>query len=106
MKRYDICWADLEPVRGAEMAKTRPVVVVSLDTLNERLQTVTICPLATQLHPQWRSRVQVRCAGKLVEIAVDQIRTLSKTRLGGKTGALSAADAAALRRLITEMYGE
>ena len=40
------------------------------------------------------------------EIAVDQIRTISKQRLGRKLGALSEREAAALRRTITEMYGE
>jgi len=106
MKRYDILWADLDPVRGSEIAKTRPVVVVSLDVLNDRLSTVTVCPLTSQLHPGWRSRVQIRCAGKLAEIAVDQIRTISKQRLGEKLSSLSGDDASALRRVITEMYGE
>ncbi len=88
------------------MAKTRPVVVVSLDVLNEVLQTVTICPLTTQLHLTWRSRLQVRCGREPAEIAADQIRTISKSRLGSKLGTLSAREAAALRRLLTEMYGE
>jgi mRNA-degrading endonuclease toxin of MazEF toxin-antitoxin module len=42
----------------------------------------------------------------LTLIAVDQIRTVSKARLGKKLGALSNDGAGALRRLITEMYGE
>jgi mRNA-degrading endonuclease toxin of MazEF toxin-antitoxin module len=37
---------------------------------------------------------------------VDQIRTISKARVGKKVGMLTAAEAGALRRLITEMYGE
>lgn len=106
MNRYDIVWANRDPVEGSEMAKTRPVVIVSLDVLNERLQTVTVCPLTSQRHPRWRSRLQVRCAGKPAEIAADQIRTLSKARIGRKIGALSIAEAAALRRLLTELYGE
>ena len=106
MKRYDIVWAELDPVRGSEIAKTRPVVIVSLDVLNDVLATVTVCPLTSQLHPGWRSRIQIRCAGKPAEIAVDQIRTISKHRLGGGLDALSEGDAAALRRVITEMYGE
>jgi mRNA interferase MazF len=88
------------------MAKTRPAVIVSLDELNERLQTITVCPLTTQLHPTWRSRLQVRCGRHPAEIAVDQIRTISKSRLGRKVDRLSEADAATLRRVITEMYGE
>ncbi|HEY3352850.1 MAG TPA: type II toxin-antitoxin system PemK/MazF family toxin [Polyangia bacterium] len=106
MKRYEMRWASLDPTQGAEMAKTRPVVIVSLDALNARLETVTVCPLTTQLHPAWRSRMQVRCGRQAAEIAVDQIRTISKARLGRRIGRLSDDEAAAVRRLITEMYGE
>jgi mRNA interferase MazF len=106
VKRYEVRWAALDPVQGAEMAKTRPVVIVSLDALNERLQTITVCPLTSQLHPTWRTRLGVRIGKRSAEIAVDQIRTISKSRLGQKMGSLSQRDAGALRRLITEMYGE
>lgn len=106
MKRYEVRWADLDPTQGSEMARTRPVVIVSLDVLNARLQTLTVCPLTTQLHPTWRTRLTVRVAKRQAEIAVDQIRTISKARLGKKLGALTPNDASALRRLITEMYGE
>ncbi len=106
VKRYEVRWAHLDPAKGSGTAKTRPVVIVSLDVLNERLQTITVCPLMTQLHPTWRTRVAVRVAKRQAEIAVDEIRTISKARLGKKLGALSGAEASALRRLITEMYGE
>lgn len=106
VKRYEVRWAILDPSRGAEMAKTRPVVIVSLDELNARLQTVTICPITSQLHPAWRCRLPVRCVGRPAEIAVDQIRTVSKTRLGPRIASLSDEAASSLRRLITEMLGE
>jgi len=106
LKRYEVRWAFLDPSRGAEMAKTRPVVIVSLDELNAQLPTVTVCPITSQLHPAWRCRLPVRCGGRAAEIAVDQIRTISKARLGSSMGALSEDEASALRRLITEMYGE
>jgi mRNA interferase MazF len=106
VKRYEIRWAMLDPTLGSEMSKTRPVVIVSLDVLNDRLPTVTICPLTTQLHRAWRTRLGVRVGRRDAEIAVDQIRTISKARLGRKLGKLSERDAGALRRLITEMYGE
>ena len=88
------------------MAKTRPVVIVSLDALNERLETVVVCPLTTQLHPAWRTRLGVRIGRRNAEIAVDQIRTISTSRLGRRVGTLSGAQAGALRRMLTEMYGE
>jgi mRNA interferase MazF len=106
VKRYEIRWATLNPVEGAEMAKTRPVVIVSLDVLNDRLATVTICPLTTHLHPTWRSRLQLQVGKRTGEVAVDQIRTVSKSRLGRRMGKLSNDEATALRRIITEMYGE
>ena len=106
MKRYDIFWADLNPTLGSEISKTRPVVIVSLDVLNAALATVTVCPLTSQVHPGWRSRVSINCAGKPAEIAVDQIRTISKQRLGRKIACLTENEASVLRRVITEMYGE
>lgn len=106
VKRYEVRWADLDPSRGAEMAKTRPVVIVSLDELNARLQTVTVCPITSRLHPVWRCRLPVRCEGRPAEIAVDQIRAVSKTRLGSRIASLSDDEASSLRRLITEMFGE
>ena len=106
MKRYDIFWAELVPTVGSEMAKTRPIVIVSLDALNKRLQTITACPITSQIHFGWRCRMQITLQRKDAEIAVDQIRTISTNRLGDAIGALSESEAAALRRLITEMYGE
>ena len=106
MKRYEIRWTARDPAQGAEMAKTRPAVIVSLDALNQRLQTVTMCPLTSEVHLTWRSRLQVRCGGRPAEVAVDHIRTVSKVRLGDKIGSLRKDEAAALRRVITEMYGE
>ncbi len=104
-RRYDIHWVRLEPTRGSELRKTRPAVLVSLDALNRVLETVVICPLTSQLHPDWRTRLSVKVADKHAEIAVDQIRAVGKERLGKKLGALSSRDAAALRRLLSEMYG-
>lgn len=105
MKRYEIRWASLDPVLGSEMAKRRPVVIVSRNELNARIDTVTACPLTTSLHPTWRTRLAVRVDRKDAEVAVDQIRTISKARLGNKLGVLSAKEAAALRRLVVEAYG-
>ena len=104
MRRYEVRWTRLDPTLGSEMAKRRPSVIVSLDALNSRLETVTVCPLTSQLHPAWRTRLAVRVAGKAAEVAVDQIRTVSKARLGSRIATLSRKDAAALRRVITEMY--
>jgi len=106
VERYGIYLADLNPTRGAEIAKTRPVLVVSRDEMNRYLDTIGVCPLTAQLHPRWRSRIPVTCARRKAEIAVDQIRTISKDRLVKRLDSLSVTDAARVRRLIVEMYGE
>ncbi|MBI2218197.1 MAG: type II toxin-antitoxin system PemK/MazF family toxin [Candidatus Rokubacteria bacterium] len=106
IERYGIYLADLDPTRGREIAKTRPVVVVSLDAMNRYLDIVVVCPLTTRLHPRWRSRIQCVCASRRAEIAVDQIRTVSKERLSRRVDRLAPSLAARVRRLITEMYGE
>ena len=102
--RYGLYWAQLDPTRGSEIAKTRPVVVVSPDEMNRRLETVVICPLTSQLHPHWASRVQCTCDGVASEIAVDQIRTVSKSRLTRQLGRLDAATAQELRQAIALLY--
>jgi len=106
MKRYEIYWARLDPVEGSELGKTRPCVVVSLDALNSVLPTVVVCPLTTVLRPAWRTRLPVTSAGRPADVCADQIRVVSKTRLARRIGALKPDEAAAVRELLAEMYGE
>jgi len=106
IKRYEIYFADLNPTIGSEIKKVHPVVVISQDEMNKYLETVVVCPLTSKLHPQWRTRLQINCANKKAEIAVDPIRTVSKQRLKEKIDKLSKIKAAQLRKLITDMYGE
>jgi len=106
VQRYHLYWAELDPARGSEIAKTRPVLVVSPDAMNQRIETVVACPLTSQLHPQWASRVACQCEGRPAEVAVDQIRTLSKARLGKSLGKIDAITAAEVRAVIRLLYAE
>jgi len=104
--RYSIYLANLDPTIGAEINKTRPIVVISDENMNKYLETIVACPLTTKIHKGWRSRIQIKCQGKNAEIAVDQIRTISRKRLIKKLDKLSASSAQLLRMRISEMYGE
>ena len=104
IQRYHLYWVTLDPSQGSEIAKTRPALVVSPDAMNKRLETVVICPLTSQLHPSWASRVQCECAGQPGEIAVDQIRTVSRNRLRQSIGKISAETAAEVRAVIALLY--
>jgi mRNA interferase MazF len=106
-KRYSVYWVDLDPTRGRELKKTRPAVIVSRDELNSVLDTVVICPLTSTIHLTWRTRLQIELNGRQSEIAVDQIRVVSKDRLTAKKiGDLSVKSGAALRDLLSEAYAQ
>ena len=105
IERFAIYLADLDPTRGGEIAKTRPVVVISHEAMNRHLDTVVVCPLTTKLHPQWRSRIQCKCAGRKAEIAVDRIRTIRKDRLMRRLDRLKSPLDVELRALFVEIYG-
>ena len=106
VRRYGLYWATLDPTQGSEIAKTRPVLVVSPDAMNQRIDTVVVCPLTSQLHPQWASRVACDCNGLPAEVAVDQIRTISKSRLGALLGKISTTTAAEVRTVIRQLYAQ
>jgi mRNA interferase MazF len=106
MKRYEVYWVYFDPTQGSEMAKRRPAVIVSRDELNRILPTLTVCPLTSTIHPTWRTRLQIVLEGKPAEIAGDQIRTVSTSRVGERIGTLETGEATRLRALFTELYGD
>jgi mRNA interferase MazF len=105
IERYAVYWVDLGPAQGSELQKTRPAVVISDAEMNRHLETVVVCPMTSRLHPRWPSRVQAEVEGRRAEIAVDQIRTVSRRRIGARLDSIDEDAAAALRHVITEMYG-
>ena len=48
IRRGEIRWADLNPVRGSERGGRRPVVVLSHDVFNERSGTVIAMAATSQ----------------------------------------------------------
>ena len=93
IKRGEIYLAALDPVMGREIAKTRPVAVVSNDKNNEFSGTVTILPL-TSKDPQTVYPFEVFVSRGTAniprdsKIKADQIRTLDRRRMIKRIGAL------------------
>jgi len=92
--RGDVWWVDFEPARGHEQGGTRPAVVVSNDIFNgSDAGLVVVVPLTTKARAL-RSFLRVEPPeGGLRQISFiicDQIRTLARSRLTRRTGALSA----------------
>ena len=46
-KKWDIVLVDLEPVKGGEINKVRPCLVISPNIMNFYLQTIIVAPLTT-----------------------------------------------------------
>lgn len=105
LDRYGVYWVNLDPVVGTEIARTRPAVIISDDAMNRVLGTVVVCPVTSRIHPRWPTRVQTSIGGQLAEIAVDQIRTIDKSRIGARLDQIDDAAAATLRHIVTLMYG-
>ena len=106
IKQYEIFLVNLDPTVGKKIKKTRPAVVISPFSMNNFLGTIVVCPMTTSIHPRWRSRIQTICARKKAEIAIDQIRAISKKRIVKKIDCLKKDEALQVRQVITEMYGE
>ena len=83
--RGDIWLATLDPTVGSEIQKTRPVLVVSPDSMNDHLRTVIIVPLTSGNHPAG-FRIPIHFAAKDGLLLLDQTRAIDKRRLKKKMG--------------------
>ncbi|WP_339811296.1 type II toxin-antitoxin system PemK/MazF family toxin [Zunongwangia profunda] len=80
LKQYSIVLVNLDPTIGSEIKKTRPCVVISPNEMNKYLNTIVLAPMTTNLK-KYPTRVSVKHNGKKGMIAIDQIRTVDKTRI-------------------------
>ena len=85
--RSEIWMVQLNPSLGSELKKIRPCVIVSPNEVNKYLNTVTVLPL-TSTSKQYPTRVPCVFKNKKGQIAIDQIRTIDKSRLVKKVGVL------------------
>ena len=92
IKQFDIWLADLNPSRGTEPGKTRPVVVVQTDLLNETHLSTLICPITSNVKKEIKLlRVHLKKGQieKLSDILVDQVRAIDNKRFLKKLGQLT-----------------
>ena len=105
IKRGDIFIATLDPAIGKEIAKTRPVVVVSNDINNQYSGTITILPITSKnLKKIYPFEVFISLGKtnlpKNSKIKADQIRTLDRRRLVKFIGKLEPEDLEAVDKAI------
>ena len=105
MRRGDVYWVNFEPALGGEIKKSRPAVIVSNDAANRAANRVQVVPLtskAERVRP-WEALVHVK--GRPAKALADQIRTVTKERLGSHEATLSRLDVLALEQAIRIQLG-
>lgn len=101
--RFGVYLVRLDPTVGREIAKTRPCIVVSPDEMNRHLDTVIIAPMTTA-QKRYPSRVACKFAGKEGQIALDQLRTVDRSRLVKHLGDLGSTTATQVVQTLLEMF--
>ena len=103
IKQYDIWLSDINPTRGTEPGKTRPVVIIQTDLLNETHLSTLICPVTTNVKSDvelLRVHLKKDQHSKLSDVLVDQIRAIDNNRLLKRLGALTKAQVLTLKNNI------
>jgi mRNA interferase MazF len=85
--RGDVYWVNLDPTVGTEIQKTRPALVVSPDDMNAALPRVLIAPITSQGQAK-SCRPELKFKGKSARVLLDQLRSVDKSRLSGRMGAV------------------
>lgn len=87
IKKWQIIRANLDPVIGSEQGKSRPVIVISEDAINDLLNIVNVLPITTRKAGRriYPNEVLLESGKYGLEnesiILCHQIRTLDKKRL-------------------------
>jgi mRNA interferase MazF len=92
IKQYDIWLADLNPTRGTEPGKTRPVVIIQTDLLNDTHLSTVVCAITTNVQPEaelLRVHLKKGQLDRLSDVLVDQIRAVDNRRLIKRLGKLT-----------------
>ncbi|ANB75463.1 type II toxin-antitoxin system PemK/MazF family toxin [Paraburkholderia phytofirmans] len=103
--RGDVWLVALDPTVGSEIQKTRPCVVVSPAELHDHLRTVIVAPMSTAGRAA-PFRVPLTFLRKKGLILLDQIRTVDKTRLVKRAGAVSDAALSNALSTLQEIFVE
>ena len=90
LKTGEVWLANLDPTVGSEIQKSRPCVVISPAEMHDYLRTVIVAPMTTGSRPAG-FRIAVTFQGKSGLILLDQVRTLDKSRLVKRLGAVHGA---------------
>ncbi len=75
-ERNDIIWLDFEPVKGKEIGKYRPALVLSSKEYNQKTGLLICCPISTSIRGQ-ATEVSIKNLDSPSVVASNLIQTLS-----------------------------
>ena len=103
MNKSEVYNVDLNPTNGSGMRKMRPAVIISPNVMNRNLNTVIIAPL-TRTIKGYPSRIPTTFGGITGEVALDQMRSVNKSRLKQKQGMIDASTLVKIQRVLVTMF--
>ena len=103
LKQYSIVLVNLDPTIGSEIKKTRPCVILSPNEINRFLNTIVVAPMTTNLK-KYPTRIQVKHNNKKGMVAIDQIRTIDKSRIIKKFDRLTKSEIGKCKDIIRETF--
>jgi mRNA interferase MazF len=103
VRRYDVFLVNLDPTQGSEIRKTRPCVVVSPDEMNRHIRTVIVAPM-TSTQRDYPTRIGLTFRRRKGQVALDQIRTVDKSRLVTHLGNLAEPRAREVADVLQRMF--
>ncbi len=102
-RRFDVFLINLDPTIGSEIRKTRPCLIVSPDEMNRHIHTVIVAPMTTA-GKNYPTRVSCKFQNKTGQIVLDQIRTIDKSRLIKKLGAIAPQTHSEVISVLQQMF--
>ena len=103
LKQYSVILVNLDPTIGSEIKKTRPCVILSPNEINRFLNTIIVAPMTTNLK-KYPTRIAVEHNNKKGMVAIDQIRTIDKSRIIKKFDRLSKSEIQKCMDIIKETF--
>jgi mRNA interferase MazF len=103
--RGEVWLTELDPTIGREIQKTRPCLIVSPDSMNRHLDTVTVMPMTSGSRPA-PFRVATTFGKKQGFLLADQLRTTDRHRLIRCVGTVDEATLTASLSVLREMFEE
>ena len=103
VEQFEIYWIDLNPTKGSEINKKRPCVVISPKEMTDNLHTLIVAPLTSTIR-NYPTRVTITVNKRKGQIALDQLRSIDKSRLSNRITRLNQESIENVKAILMKMF--